>query len=199
MKKPARIGIQVVAWTALGLVVAAFADGPRFDPLPAGHGRLTLAVAHLSERREPCRQLSEAERQALPPTRRVSEVCERARSPVDIELTVNGQPLVRQTFKPSGLHEDGRIYSMKRWSLPAGDHDLALTMRPHSDAALRRARFALSLAGRTSAVIDVEDHDIRLLNTEPETQRHAPGENFPGKVLSGEIFPAPQAFKESGP
>lgn len=164
MKPPVRIQVQLLAWSLLGLLIAAFADGPSFNPLPAGHGRLTLAVAHLSERIEPCRQLSERERMELPPTRRVTEVCERARVPVKIELIVNGRTLLARAFEPSGLHDDGRVYLVEAWPLPAGHYRAELTLTGRTEETSRHEVFEFFLPPETNAVVDIEDHEIRLVN-----------------------------------
>lgn len=172
MMKPAHIAIQLLVWAVLGLVVLALADGPSFDPLPAEHGQLTLAVAHLSERVEPCRQLSEAERMDLPPTRRVSEVCERARVPVRIELVVNGRTLLARKFQPSGFHDDGRIYLVEAWPLPAGDYRAELTLTGRTEDSSHHEIFEFTLSARTNAVVGVEDHEIRLVNIAESNIEH---------------------------
>lgn len=173
MNRPAEIGIQLLAWVLLGALIVAFADGPSFDPLPAEHGRLTLAVAHLSERVEPCRQLSEAERMELPPTRRVTEVCERARIPVKVELVINGRTLVAQEFQPSGFHADGRIFLVQRWALPVGNYRAELTLTGPTAETSRQEVFEFSLSSGANAVVDIEDHEIRLLNVADRDEEHA--------------------------
>ncbi len=172
MTKPAQIGIQILSWALLGALVLAFADGPAFDPLPGDHGRLTLAIAHLSERLEPCRQLSEAERMELPPTRRVTEVCERARTPVKVVLIVNERMLLAREFEPSGFHDDGRIYLVERWPLPAGHYRAELTLTGRTAETSRHEIFEFSLPHRANAVVDVEDHEIRLLNVIGRNEEH---------------------------
>lgn len=164
MKIVVQIGIQLLAWSLLGLLIVAFADGPPFNPLPADYGRLTLAVAHLSERGHPCRQLSERERMELPPTRRVTEVCERARVPVKIELVVNGRTLLAGAFEPSGLHDDGRVYLVESWLLPAGRYRAELTLTGRTQETSRHEVFEFFLPPDTNAVVDIEDHEIRLVN-----------------------------------
>lgn len=173
MTKLAQIGIQLLFWALLGALVFAFADGPAYGPLSADHGRLTLAIAHLSERIEPCRQLSEAERMALPPTRRVTEVCERARMPVKVELVVNERTLLAREFEPSGFHDDGRIFLVERWPLPAGNYRAELTLSGRTAETSRHEVFEFSLPSRANAVVDIEDHAIRLLNVADRNAEHA--------------------------
>jgi len=173
MNKSAQISIQLLAWSLLGALILAFADGPSFDPLPAEHGRLTLAIAHLSERIEPCRQLSEAERMELPPTRRVTEVCERARAPVEVGLVVNDRTLLAREFEPSGFHADGRIFLIERWPLPAGNYRAELTLTGRTVETSRHEVFEFSLTPGANAVVDIEDHEIRLLYVTDRNLEHA--------------------------
>lgn len=173
MTNATQIGIQLLAWALLGALIVAFADGPSFDPLPAEHGRLTLAIAHLSERVEPCRQLSEAERMELPPTRRVTEVCERARVPVKVELVIDDRTLLAQELEPSGLHGDGRIFLVDRWVLPVGNYRIELTLAGPNTETGRHEVFEFSLPSGANAVVDVEDHEIRLRNVADRDEEHA--------------------------
>lgn len=175
MKTPLQIGIQLLAWSLLGFLIIAFADGPSFNPLPAEHGRLTLAIAHLSERVEPCRQLSGQERMELPPTRRVTEVCKRARVPVRVELVVNDRTLLARPFEPGGLHGDGRIYRVESWSLPTGHYRAELALTGRSEEAGRHEVFEFFLSSGANAVIDIEDHEIRLVNVAATGVGNKPG------------------------
>lgn len=174
MNSITRISIQLLAWTALAFLVGAFARGPEFDTLPPGHGQLSLALAYLSPRLEPCRQLSEEERMALPPTRRVSEVCGRTRVPVEITLTLDDRTLLARTLEPGGLHGDGRIHLVEHWPLPAGDYRAELTLRSPRFDSPRTKRLSFILGPRAAAVIEVDDHSIRLANTGLDTTGGSP-------------------------
>jgi len=162
-----RLLLQVLTGAVLGGLIAAFSAGPEWRPVPPGHGRLTLAIAHLSDRRTPCRQLDEAERMALPPTRRVNEVCERARKALHARLVLGGEVLFEQQLEPTGLHRDGRIYRIERWALPAGRYDLEFTLTESGQA---RADLALQqqfeLAPAAALVLDVADRTLELLHAD---------------------------------
>lgn len=180
MRRGARILIRAGVWAALAVLIAAFASGPEVRLLPDGHGQLTLAIARLTDRVRPCRELSEAERQALPPTRRVREVCERERQPLFARLALDGRVLFERRLAPSGLHADGRVYRIERWLLPAGEYTVKLVLdtvagedrAEHGTPVARTLTFGLE-PGR-SAVIDVGDHEIELLNV-PDASRPAAG------------------------
>lgn len=164
MSRFARYSGQALTWALLAVVVAAFGYGPAFSPIPGGHGELKLSVAHLSERLEPCRQLTEEERMALPPTRRVTEVCERGRAPTRVKLTANGETLIERSIRPAGWHGDGRSYLLEFFTLPAGHYrlELALTDTPGETGFDMLESFELEIDTGDSALLEVGDGDIRL-------------------------------------
>ncbi|MFU8831223.1 MAG: hypothetical protein ACNA7J_03610 [Wenzhouxiangella sp.] len=166
--------IVVQALTALGFIalIAALGQGPAFAPVPEGHGELKISVAHLAARLQPCRQLSEQERLALPPTRRVTEVCERGRAPTRIHLVMNGETLIDRLIAPAGMHGDGRAYFLQFLPLPAGHYELELVLHDSAhnrpDAGDDRSgytlseRFVLELAPGESALLAIGDGTISL-------------------------------------
>ncbi|MFU8877791.1 MAG: hypothetical protein ACNA7E_06590 [Wenzhouxiangellaceae bacterium] len=189
MKRVVRMPLQVLAWAGFGLLIAAFSAGPRFSPLSADQAQLTLALAHLTDRVEPCRQLSEAERQALPPTRRVSEICERARRHLAIELSLDQELLYREILAPGGLHGDGRIYRIEQWPVSAGTWQLRLRLAEPTDVPGVRheqvhdvfdgpesqaVSFDFTAEPGASIVLEVEDQSIRLRHAADAAPVEAP-------------------------
>lgn len=155
---------QALVWLAFAGVVGAFAQGPAFSPVPPGHGELKFSMAHLTDRLEPCRRLTQAERQKLPPTRRVKEKCGRARAEAMVEISLDGERLLRRTAEPAGLHEGGRVFMLEFWTLPAGRHELTLAMRdtPGADDFDEKHSFDLNLQDGDSALLNVGDGDVQL-------------------------------------
>lgn len=159
-----RIFGQVVTWAMFAVLVGAFATGPAFAPLGDGQALIKFSLAHLSERLAPCRQLSEAERQALPPTRRGYEVCTRGRAPTVIELWRNDAMLVERSIDPVGLKNDGRSYYLAYFPVPAGEQSLELKLRDtarDSGFDLER-RMSLHLAPGQVALLEVTDDGVSL-------------------------------------
>jgi hypothetical protein len=164
MNRAFRMAVRLAVGIALIALIAAFGQGPGFAPIEPGHGQLKLSLAHLAERRESCRQLTEAEREALPPTRRVHEVCERGRASTRVRLSLDDQVLLDQRVEPAGWHGDGRAYLLKFISLPAGRHELtiALSDQPDPERFDKRQRFTLELAAGDSALLAIGDGHISL-------------------------------------
>jgi hypothetical protein len=159
-----RILGQTLVWVVLIVPVGLLAQWPSYAPVPAGHGELKLSMAHLTERMEPCRQLSEEERMALPPNMRVMEICERARAPARIEILLDGEILLGETVRPAGLHRDGRAYLHRVVTLPAGRHALELKLRdsPRDDGYDREQHFTLDLKPGMSALLRIGDGEAVL-------------------------------------
>jgi hypothetical protein len=153
---------QAATWSALAALVGALATGPGFAPLGEGEALLKFSLAHLSERLAPCRRLSEAERQALPPTRRAYEVCERGRAPTVIELRLNDELLVSRRVDPAGLRNDGRSYYLDSFPVPAGEQLLELKLRdtPRESGFDLERRMTLRLAPGEAALIEVGDDGV---------------------------------------
>ena len=126
-------GFAVLALVASA--AAALSDWPRYRLIPPDTGVLTLSVTHSGDRSAACRQLSEEELAKLPPNMRRSEVCERRRPPVTVELAVDGAILYRATVAPSGIAGDGSSHLHERFALPAGEHALSVRLSDRADGA----------------------------------------------------------------
>jgi hypothetical protein len=156
---------QSVAWLLFMATTGVFAQWPVYSPIPQGHGELKLSMAHLTERLEPCRQLSAEEIAALPPNMRVVEQCPRGRVSAFVELEADGAVLFEGAVRPVGLARGGRTYLQARWSLPAGSYELELRLRdsPREAGFDLVERFSLNLDRGESALLSVGDGKPRLI------------------------------------
>ncbi len=164
MKRLARHAGQLAAWALFLVMIAAFAMGPAFSPVPEGSGELKISMAHLAERIEPCRPLTEEERAELPPTRRVTEVCERGRVPTLVRLRLDGELIIDRLVKAAGWQEDGRAYLLEFQPLPAGQYELELALRdtPREEGYDMQHHFNLALEPGDSALLEIGDGDVVL-------------------------------------
>ncbi len=165
LPRPAQLAGQAAAWLLFAALAGSFAQWPRYSPLAAGHGELKLSMAHLTERLEPCVQLSPEELAALPPNMRAPERCPRARAPAVVELLLDDAPLFRATVRPVGLARGGRSYLQRHWGLPAGEYELELRLRdtPREQGFDKVQRFKLSLAAGESVLLNMGDGEARLI------------------------------------
>lgn len=156
---------QAVAGLLFASITGAFAQWPRYSPLPAGHGELKLSMAHLTERLVPCVQLSAEELAALPPNMRNPERCERERAPAVIELRANDAVLLDTVVRPVGLARGGRSYLQARWPLAAGNYELEIRLRdtPRAEGFDLVQRLGLTLRPAESALLELGDGEARLI------------------------------------
>lgn len=170
MKKIAALFGQGLTWAGLAAIVGLFGQGVSFAPYEPGQALLKLSMAHLSQRLEPCRQLTPAERAELPPTRRVQEVCGRERAPTRLELYLDGQLLVSETVQPAGLSNGGRSYYLEYFPVDPGHYTatirLADTLR--SEGFDLEREIPVKLDAGESALIEIEDNGIVLSGSETE-------------------------------
>ena len=174
---PKQVIGQVLAWGLFVVLAGTFAQWPRYSPLPEGHGEIRLSMAHLTERLEPCEELSHEELARLPPSERVADRCPRARAHAVVELRVDGELLLSEAVRPTGLAKGGRSYLQGNWSLPAGDYVLELFLRdtPREEGFDKEQRFALSIAPGESVLLTLGDGDATLT---PGRRPDAPPEDL---------------------
>lgn len=87
-----------------------------------------MAFSHAGELREPCRTISAEELANLPANMRKLQECPRERSPIVIEVSMDGHSLYKKSLLPPGIYKDGgvNIYFSKK--MPAGNHQFELKM-----------------------------------------------------------------------
>lgn len=126
LPKPLAILGQVVFYGAFVAFVGYFSSNPRYEHLPADKALVKISLAHFGDRE--CRKRSAEELAKLPPNMRNPMDCPRGRSPIRLEVDLDGQPLFHHTLKPTGLSGDGISTVYKRIELPAGEHRIAVRM-----------------------------------------------------------------------
>ena len=128
MHKALRYALQGLTYALFMAIVWYFSIKPPYHQLEAGQAVITLAFSHAARLRESCRQLTQEELAKLAPNMRLSMDCPRARSPVTIELYLDGKQMTRQLIEPPGLHADQGVDLFQRIKVPAGDHQLLVWM-----------------------------------------------------------------------
>ncbi|MBF0152383.1 MAG: hypothetical protein HQL64_01395 [Magnetococcales bacterium] len=119
---------QAVAYGLFCWVIYYFSTSPAYHYLKKGDAELRLAFKHTAALREPCRKRTPEELQNLPPNMRTPMLCSRERSPVIVELEMDGKVLARSTFPPPGLHDDGSAFVYAKFPVPSGNHLLTVRM-----------------------------------------------------------------------
>ncbi|HXV08796.1 MAG TPA: hypothetical protein VD791_12245 [Burkholderiales bacterium] len=115
---------QALLYAAFAACVGLFSMWPPYRHLEPGQALLKLSFSHAGERVAECRRRTPQELAKLPPNMRAPLDCPRERSPVSVELKLDGQVIARRVVSPSGLARDGAATMYERFPVPAGAHRL---------------------------------------------------------------------------
>ena len=128
MPEVLRYPMQAVYYGVFMLLVWYFSSAPTYTHLMPDQAVITMAFSHAGVRVEECHTLSQEELARLPPNMRAPMECPRERSPVTVELLLDGKPLLREVAQPPGLYNDLGIDIYRSAKVPAGEHTLAVRM-----------------------------------------------------------------------
>ncbi len=129
MPRPLQFLGQGVVYLVIALLFGLFSDWPRFTFFPADQAQIMLSFAHGAQRKGECRKLTAEELDELAPNMRRPEICPRERLPVLVELTLDDQPLYRESLPPSGLSGDGPSQVHRRFVVAPGSHRITVRLR----------------------------------------------------------------------
>lgn len=125
---------------AVGLAAVVLVGGTRVAwgvPRPA-LPELVVSFKHPGAVVEDCRQLTDAEKQALPVHMRRDQECGRARAAVRLVVTVDGVVTHDQAYPAKGLWGDGNSVAVAPVAVPPGEHRVEVTIEDgatsHGDA-----------------------------------------------------------------
>lgn len=128
MAKAMRFVLQAFNYALFMALVWYFSFSPPFRRLAPDQAVVTLAFAHAGERREECRTLSAEELARLPPNMRLQTDCPRERSPVTVELLLDGELAIEEVAEAPGLYEDQGVDIYRSIKVPAGEYRLQVKM-----------------------------------------------------------------------
>ncbi|PIV74029.1 MAG: hypothetical protein COW56_05645 [Rhodocyclales bacterium CG17_big_fil_post_rev_8_21_14_2_50_68_7] len=117
---------QVVLYAAFAAFIGYFASHPKYRHLAPDRAMVKLSMSHFGARE--CRTRSAAELARLPPNMRAPLECKRERSPLRIEVELDGQTVYRDSIRPTGIARDGVAAVYRRFEVGAGTHRLAVRL-----------------------------------------------------------------------
>lgn len=120
---------QLLLYGLFALGIGVFSHWPPYRHMAPGQALIKLSMVHTGKPVGDCRKLTPEELAKLPPNMRLATSCPRERSPITVELDIDGQPAARVTAEPSGLHQDGASAIYQRLTVPAGERTLAVRLR----------------------------------------------------------------------
>jgi len=126
---------DVVAWAGqaalyalFALALGVFSHWPPYRHLPDDQALIKVSFTHSGKPVGDCRPMTEAELGKLPPNMRAPMKCPRERSPVTVELDIDGVTVLRRSAPPSGLSRDGASAVYQRLQVRAGEQRLSVRM-----------------------------------------------------------------------
>src|SRR5574343_1037525 len=120
---------QALLYGSFAVALGVFSRWPVYHPLPPDMAQIKVSFIHHGQRIADCRAYTAEEQAKMAKNMRKAMKCERERSPVSIEVDIDGKPMVRHTSAPSGLSRDGASTVYQRLDLPAGEHRIAVRFK----------------------------------------------------------------------
>lgn len=124
---------QAAVYGLLGLPIAYYSNNPTYRLHDPNEAEIRLSLTKAGLHAAECRQRSPEEMAKLPPQARRKQVCGRERSPVTLQLEVDGKVLFERMVQPSGLSKDGPSVFYAKFLVPAGKHRLIARMKTKPD------------------------------------------------------------------
>jgi hypothetical protein len=120
---------QALLYAALAVVIIVFTRWPVYQNLAADRALIKISISHQGKLLGDCVELSLEELAKLPPNMRMPTSCPRERSPLTVEVDVDGELAHRQVSQPSGLSGDGAAVVYRRLEVAAGPHHIVVRMK----------------------------------------------------------------------
>jgi coenzyme F420-reducing hydrogenase delta subunit/Pyruvate/2-oxoacid:ferredoxin oxidoreductase delta subunit len=128
----AGVGAVLVALATSALLGVA-SDWSYAAPAAPG-SELVVTFKHPGRRSEVCRTRSAEELERLPVHMRQAEVCERARAPVRLRVSLDGALAIDEVFEPKGLWNDGSSVAVRALPVAAGERRVRVEIGDGPDA-----------------------------------------------------------------
>ncbi len=126
---------QALLYGLFALIIGYFSSSPPYRHLPADQALIKLSFSHEGTLVSECRPRTAEELAKLAPNMRAPMDCPRGRSPVTVEIDLDGVPAYRHVAAPSGLSKDGASTVYHRIPVPSGEHRLAIRLNDDARAA----------------------------------------------------------------
>jgi hypothetical protein len=128
MDKSGRYLGQALLYALFFVPLVFVTHQPTHQHLAEDMAVLKIAVRHAGEIIGQCTTVDAAEYANQPANMQRVEICPRERSPLELELILDGDTLYRASVPAPGLHNDGVSSMYKRFNVPAGAHHVQLRM-----------------------------------------------------------------------
>jgi hypothetical protein len=129
---PLALAGQALFYGLFAVIIGYFSTSPDFTHIEPGQALIKLSFSTQGEPISECRERTPEELAKLAPNMRVSKVCPRERSPIRVNIALDGKPLFEGIAPPSGLSKDGASTLYRRFEVPAGEHVVSVKMNDNA-------------------------------------------------------------------
>lgn len=129
MSKVIQIVGQVLLYGLFIAVTGYLSTSPAYRLIEPETALVKISLAHVSKPRGECVKQTPEQMAKLPPNMRLPVICPRERSPIVIELELDGKVIHSETILPSGINQDAAGYTYQKIKVPSGKHHLRVRMR----------------------------------------------------------------------
>ena len=151
---------QALLYVPFVAIIGYFSTSPRYHQLAPDKALIRLSISHAAQRKAECRERTPEELAKLPPNMRAPLDCPRERSPVVVELELDGQAVVQAVAPPSGLTRDGASTIYRRLPVAAGRHHIVARLKDRADGDFNYVRKA-DVEIRPGHVLVIDFHAAR--------------------------------------
>lgn len=139
---------QILLYGLFAAAIGIFSHWPTYRHLAPDQALVKVSFTRVGKPVGDCRKLSEAELAKLPPNMRTPTVCPRERSPITVQVDLDGKRVLERTALPGGLSKDGASSIYERVVVPAGQHRVEVRIsddvRARDKPFVRQAQLELS-------------------------------------------------------
>ena len=128
MAKPMSWFAQALLYALFAAVIGYFSGSPQYRNLPPEHALVKVSFSLHGKPVSECHRRTTEELAKLPPNMRAPMDCARERSPVVVEIDLDGRPAWRHVVEPSGLSKDGPSTVYHRFWISSGEHRVAIRL-----------------------------------------------------------------------
>jgi hypothetical protein len=147
MRNVLRYIAQALLYVPFLALIGYFSTSPAYVHLAPDQALVRLSFSHAGARVGECRERTPEELAKLPPNMRAPLVCPRERSPVTVELDMDGRPVYRAVVPPSGLRRDLASTMYWRQAVPAGEHRFTARLKDRAEGGFGYVKeFTVTLA-----------------------------------------------------
>ena len=147
---------QALLYGGFAVALGVFSRWPVYHPLAPDMAQVKVSFIHHGARIADCRPYTAEEQAKMAKNMRKAMKCERERSPVHIEVDIDGKNVLSHTALPSGLSRDGASTVYQRIDIPAGEHRIAVRFQDNKAAEGLTAQREETVTLRSAQVLVID-------------------------------------------